>query len=109
MAEEQLVKVRQGWSGEIRPNIWAKVSVEVDDGDLHRMLAVAGLLERVEALSVAEAFQLLDAESELLLLAKLMTRYGQNDQAAKDRIVELSQVKSRLLARLREQPTVSAG
>jgi hypothetical protein len=37
------MRVKQGWSGEIAPNQWAKVDLELEEEDLRRLLAAAGL------------------------------------------------------------------
>ncbi len=85
------MRVRQGWSGEFRPNVWGKVSVELDEIDLYRALQEAGLdiLAQTARIPLTAAFQLLDADSERLLLAKLVARYGAPREEASARMAEL--------------------
>lgn len=96
------MQVRQGWSGETAPNRWGKVDVTVDEGDLRRILTAAGLgdVDPVDV-PVTVAFQLLDAESEWLLLAKLITRFGHGDDASRARMAELAASRSKTLDKLR--------
>jgi len=96
------VRVRQGWSGEVQPNVWAKIDVELDDDDLRRLLHAAGLPGVAPADVPTEvAFQLLDNEGERFVLAKLMTRYGMAEEQGRPRMVELNASKVRALDRLR--------
>lgn len=69
------MKVRHGWSGEVKPNVWGKASVELEEDDLRRLLVQAGL-PGDHPVSVANAYQLLEVEAERLLTAKLISRYG---------------------------------
>ncbi len=69
------MQVRQGWSGEVEPNRWAKFDVELDENDLRRLFIEAGI-DFVTDLTTAEAFQLLETEAERLVIVKLITRYN---------------------------------
>lgn len=76
------MQVKQGWSGEVSPNQWAKVDVTLDEDDLRRILLTAGLEEVDPAnLPVYLVFQILDAEAERLVVAKLVTTHGYEGQA----------------------------
>jgi hypothetical protein len=97
------MRVRQGWSGEIKPNVWAKVSVEVDETDLHRALAEVGIAVEPSdpRIPPADAFQLLDADCERLVLYTLMTRYGYPEQTGRARLAELAAARDAALTRIR--------
>ena len=97
------MRVRQGWSGEIKPNVWGKVSVEVDETDLHRALIEAGIDAAPGDARVppTAAFGLLDIDCERLLLAKLMARFDYPEQTGRARLAELAQGRERVLERIR--------
>lgn len=73
------MRVRQGWSGEYKPNRWGKFSVELDEEDLRRILMEhqpADLVEQTsKTIPVLLAYRLLEIEAERLVVRKLCTRY----------------------------------
>ncbi len=93
-----MVRVSQGWSGEVSSTQWAKFKVELDEEDLRRLLAVAGV--NPQHVSVPQAFALLEIEAERLVLTKLMSRYGYPADAGQVRLSSLAQQKTLLLSRL---------
>lgn len=71
---EQRVRIRVGWSGETKTNVWEKVSIELEQDDLHRIFRENDLPEGLhERLPTRVCFQLLQNEAEALLLNKLKT------------------------------------
>lgn len=70
------MRVRQGWSGEVKPNQWAKVSVELDEDDFRRLIREAGLLDFIQSVPLMTVYSLLELEAERLILIKLMVRHG---------------------------------
>jgi hypothetical protein len=76
------MRVRQGWSGEVEPDRWAKYSVELDEADLCRLLPDVDL----SAVPVVRLYQLLDNEAEILITAKLQAKHGFK---ANERLAEL--------------------
>lgn len=91
--------VRHGWSGMIeKPDEWVKCSVELDEDDLRRILRAAGLGVTPDELSTADAFRLLEAEAETLVIAKLTARYRYDGQA---RLGELRATKDKIISQLR--------
>jgi len=98
------VQVRQGWSGEVSPNRWGKLDVTLDEGDLQRILIAAGLGEINPAdVPIVLAFQILDAESERLLLAKLISRFGYESEEHRQRLGDLSVARFSVLDRIKAQ------
>lgn len=94
--------VRQGWSGEVKPNQWAKFDVELDEGDLQRLLLMAGIdTLSPAALPVSLAFQLLEVEAEFLVIAKLVARYEYPAEQAGPQFKALDKQKGALLDRIR--------
>jgi hypothetical protein len=80
------VQIRQGWSGQVatNPDRWAKFDVSLDETDLTRLLLAAQIpVERLSAVPPRLVFQLLEIEAEILVYAKLVTRYGCPPQNAK--------------------------
>lgn len=94
------VRVRQGWSGEVAPNRWAKFDIELEEDDLRRILSMAQL-PFSSARSVDLAFQLLEVEAERLVYAKLVNRYGYPTDEGRDKINALNATKAKLLERIR--------
>ncbi len=97
------MEIRQGWSGEIGPNQWAKFDVTLNEGDLVRLLRKAGLghLKPVE-IPIADAFQILEAEAEILVIAKLVTRYGMPNDDAAEAMARMNANQQSTFAKLRE-------
>lgn len=95
------MRIKLGWSGETSPNVWVKTAVEVDEGDLLRVLRAVGLgnLDPIR-LSTVEVYQLLDNEAERLLLAKLISRYGHDPVHGRAKLDELNAARAALTARL---------
>lgn len=95
------MQVEQGWSGEVRPNQWAKIKIVLDETDLRRMLHAEGYPALDPAtLPVMLVYKLLDIEAERLLLGKLAARYGQLDEH-RPRLVELRDQRAQALDVLR--------
>jgi hypothetical protein len=86
------VRVRQGWSGEVKPNVWAKFDVELEEEDLRRLLAASPLGGNgvPGELSTTLAYRLLEVEAERLVTVKLVTRYGFDYDAGTTKINELT-------------------
>lgn len=101
------MRVRQGWSGEISPNTWAKFDVELDEDDLDRMLRsfhpVLIGLDAAETLGHATSYQLLELEAEFLVTSKLIIRYGFNAVEGRRKLDELAARKRAILSPLVEQ------
>ncbi len=88
--------MRTGWSGEVRPNVWIKV--DADDTDIRRMLAEAGFAGADPAkVPTWLAFKLLDIETERLILAKMMARYGHDPEAGRARMAELNEQRDQAM------------
>ena len=101
------MQVRQGWSGEVAANVWAKISIELDEGDLRRLLVEEGGFapDVVEQVPVATAYLLLDAEAERLVVAKLVATYGFPVEEGRVKMVELNRRKVAALEGLRTRFT----
>ncbi len=65
------MRVRQGWSGETAPSQWTKFDVAVDETDLARILARAGLPDDTPV-TTKTAYVLLSTEAEILLITARM-------------------------------------
>lgn len=97
------VQVRTGWSGEVEPNVWRKVDVELEEEDLHRLMLEHSLPEYFhERLPVVVAFELLQAHSEILLLRKLTT-LGYPADKATARIRELAEAMATVIAQAQQK------
>lgn len=95
------MQVMQGWSGEVQPNRWAKVDVTLSEVDLSRILAGAGIELPADRLPLSLAWQLLEAEAERFVLAKLIRSHGYPGEQGKARLLELAQTNRDLLAKVR--------
>ncbi len=92
------MKVRQGWSGEVEPNRWAKFDIEVDEIDLIRILVEAGIPVEVGVdLPTATVFQILENEAERLVLVKLITRYNYPQAEGAAKVQKLAATRHQLL------------
>lgn len=96
--------VTHGWSGEVRPNVWGKASVELDEEDLRRLLSAAEIPHDV-VLTVGEAYWLLEIEAERLLLQKLRSRYDYPKDEYAKKYARLSEEKEHVLGVVREKAT----
>lgn len=84
------MQVRLGWSGEIESNLWRKTDVELDETDVYRLLVEAEVFaagsdesqDIMDKLPTKIAFQLLQAEAEILLMRKLVTLGYPQDKAS---------------------------
>lgn len=95
--------VRTGWSGEVEPNVWRKVDVELEEADLQRLMLEQSLpYDFHERLPVPVAFELLQAHAEILLLRKLTTLGYPTDKAIA-RIKELAEGMASIISRAQEQ------
>jgi hypothetical protein len=90
------VRVRHGWSGEVGPNQWAKLDVELEEDDLRRILVPQGI--EPANVSVGVAYLLLDIEAELSLTHKLVNKYGMKADA---RLAELREARNKLIMGLK--------
>ncbi len=95
------MQVKQGWSGEVDPNKWAKITVELDEGDLGRILRQAGLNVQAERLPVITAYSLLEVEAEKLILMKLIIRHGYPQDQGGRELAEFEQARIALLDQVR--------
>lgn len=98
--------VKQGWSGEVETNKWAKISVDLDDGDLARLLREAQLDVDPAMLPVVTAYGLLEAEAERLVLMKLMVRHNYPREQGLPELAELEQTKNSLFDLIRSSVAV---
>jgi hypothetical protein len=94
------VRVRHGWSGEIKPNQWAKLDIELEEDDLRRLLLAAKVPVDDVTVLLPAAYQLLEAEAEILLYATLMTRYEFPEAEARTRIADLTKIKNQVLGQI---------
>lgn len=92
------MKVRHGWSGEVKPNVWAKAQVELEEEDLRRLLVQIGLPDFFP-ISVSHAYQLLEVEAERLLTVKLIARYGYDGDAA---LAALTEQRTKIINKLKD-------
>jgi len=67
------LRIVRGGSAETASGKWVKFDVELDESDIQRILIANDIAGHV--LSVRDAFQLLEAEAEFLVVAK-MTQLG---------------------------------
>lgn len=68
------MKVRAAWSGEMANQSWRKADVDCDESDLLRLGFEYGF--DAHRLTNSQAYKLLEAEANRLLLAQLITRFG---------------------------------
>lgn len=94
------MQVRQGWSGETRPNQWTKFDVSVDESDLRRILARAGLPEDTPV-TTKSAYVLLSTEAEILLVTARMRHAGIDADTARADIEPLVALRESTLDMLR--------
>jgi hypothetical protein len=94
------MQVRQGWSGEIRPSVWAKFDVELDEEDLRRILMAHPRYDAGVAVSLPVAYKLLELEAERLVTLKLAHRYGYDAEAAAETITKLGRERGGLLTQI---------
>lgn len=95
------MRVKQGWSGEVEPNKWSKVTVELDEGDLGRLLREAEIAADMAHLPTAMVYTLLEVEAERLVLMKLMVRHGYPQQEGVRELAGLQQGKNDCLEAIR--------
>lgn len=93
--------VKQGWSGEVKPNVWAKVTVELDEGDLGRLLREHNVKVDPATIPVVAAYSLLEVEAELLILLKLMARHGYSKDEGVSEHAAFEQAKLSIIDELR--------
>lgn len=97
------MRVRQGWSGEIAPNRWAKIDVELDEGDLLRILTGMGIdPNAANQLDARLVFTLLDNAAETLVTARLISRYQSAAGDLSERMHQLGEARVKLARRVRE-------
>ncbi len=95
------MRVKQGWSGEVESNTWAKVTIELDEGDLGRLLREAGVNINPEQIPIITAYSLLEAEAERLVLLKLMVRHGYPHEQGSKELAGFEQAKINIFDNLR--------
>lgn len=66
------MKISKGFSEEVGSNSWAKADVELDEGDLERMLVDNGLSLSAD-LTHSQVYGILSLEAERLLTAEYLT------------------------------------
>jgi hypothetical protein len=94
------MRVRYGWSGELRSGTWEKIDIELDETDLERILLTAGLSHLYPtAITTIQAYMVLDTEAALLLTAKVAQRCGSGDE--NERIEALKRKRTGLIDCLR--------
>ncbi len=93
--------MRTGWSGEVEPNTWIKI--DADDTDIRRLLVEAGYAGADPALVPTWlAFKLLDIETERMILAKMMTRYGHDRAKGQARLAELNEQRDQAMYHVKQ-------
>lgn len=70
------MQVRVGNSVEMADGSWRKQDITLDEDDLFRLLEEANCDVGQTNISSQEAFQILEAEAQRLLLAMMITRYS---------------------------------
>lgn len=85
-----------GWSAEIAPNKWAKIDITLEEEDLRRLVGDAA-----PTLSTTVAYQLMELESERLLYAKLVQRYGYDPVEGKEIIARLGEQVQAIVGKVR--------
>lgn len=96
------MRIKLGWTGEFSGQ-WFKADVEVDEGDLTRLLIEGGVPSEVtDRLSTKIAFRLLKNEAELLLLTKLQ-EHGYPEDKASARSSQLAGQNEAVLAVLSQK------
>ncbi len=93
--------VRQGWTGEVQENRWAKIDVELDEGDLGRLLREAGITAPTEGVPLLLAYSLLEVEAERLVLMKLIIRHGYSKEQGSRELSEFEQSRTALIGQIR--------
>lgn len=97
------MQVRVGWTGETEPNQWNKADVTVDEGDLDRLLAEAGVPGGLGGkLPTRLVFQLLQNEAEMLLMTRLMGQ-GYPAEKARARFEMVDGVNKNIMAEIKKQ------
>lgn len=100
------MRVRQGWSGEVQPNRWAKISVELDEDDLGRILREADLMPSGPTqVPLMSAYTLLELEAERLILLKLIVRHGYDQETGGKELAAFEQARLGVLQQIRETLT----
>lgn len=76
------MQIKQGWSGEVGPNRWAKFDIVLEEVDLLRLTG-----GRPVDVNTSVAYYILEAEAERLIYDKLIRRHGydQNEGVTKMR------------------------
>lgn len=99
------MRVKQGWSGEVEPNRWAKIAVELDEDDLARMLREGDLHVSVGDVPLMTAYALLEAEAERMILCKLIVRHGYDQTQGTQEVAGFEQTRLDLLNQIRHNLT----
>lgn len=79
------MQVRQGWSGEVDHNKWAKFDITLEEEDLRRLIGN----EAKDHIDTTTAYRLLELEAERLVMAKLVSRYGYDPVEGKEILTSL--------------------
>jgi hypothetical protein len=104
------VKVRQGWSGEVAPSRWAKFDIELEEEDLRRLLVpVFAPQPPPTQVPVDLSFRVLEIEAEILVMTKLVARYGYPREEGKTKVIDLQRLRDRLLQSFKKEATDAAG
>lgn len=99
------MQVHLGWSGEAANGQWVKFDVTVDETDLRRVLARAGIPEDTKA-TTKDAYVLLSTEADILLLTTRMRHTGLSAEDAHAELEPLVKRRETHLDLIRE--TVAA-
>lgn len=94
------MRVRQGWSGEVKPNQWVKFDVELDEEDLRRLLAADDRWTEDTKISLGLAYMLLENEAERLVTTKLVSRWNFDFKAGQIKTKQLAERRAELLDRV---------
>lgn len=96
------MRVRQGWSGEHRPNQWGKIDVTCDETDLSRLINDAGLPQEVlTAITAKQSFLLLNYESQRDLIACLIAQYNYPQDKGLEEMASFQVYRDNILQQLR--------
>ncbi len=101
------MQLRQGWSGEVAPGRWAKFDITLEEEDLFRLIANAfgedfDTDRLLDEIPVSQAYQILEIEAEILVLSKLVVRYGMSGDQAVPQIDALRKQQNAILGQLRD-------
>lgn len=91
--------MKVGWSAEVKRNEW--IRLDLDESDLTSLLYEAGFpIEKRHLVPSRLAYQILDNETQRLIVAKLATQYGLDSTEATEQINTLKKARELLFNQL---------